>query len=217
MTNEAMQRAENATVYTETGGHGVLVPGGFVLTAAHCIDWDGRGGMALGDYYLEKIRTSDGKKLTLSLLAVEPVSDIAVLGSPDNQAFPEESMAFGVFLDACPPVHVDTKEYAFDESVPVAVLNRDGKWIGGKATHCEAFRQAERLWVKAEEDVQGGASGGPIINEKGELVAIVSNFGGHGLPKLDGEGNISVSGFEGYAPRPRLTIPVWVWGAILRA
>jgi hypothetical protein len=47
--DQARARTRAATVQLPTkGGQGVLVPGGFVLTAAHCIDWSLDGGMALG-------------------------------------------------------------------------------------------------------------------------------------------------------------------------
>lgn len=44
----------NATVrISGLVGQGVLVPGGFILTATHCIQWNGEGGWALGDYFVE--------------------------------------------------------------------------------------------------------------------------------------------------------------------
>jgi hypothetical protein len=45
---------QEATVHIEgLRGSGILVRGGFVVTATHCIRWDGRGKMALGDPYQE--------------------------------------------------------------------------------------------------------------------------------------------------------------------
>ena len=41
---------EKATVrLTGKGGQGVLVPGGLIVTAAHCVNWYLEGGMAMGD------------------------------------------------------------------------------------------------------------------------------------------------------------------------
>ena len=44
-------RVEKAVVRLENagGGLGTLVPGDIILTATHCVRWDGRGKMALGD------------------------------------------------------------------------------------------------------------------------------------------------------------------------
>lgn len=61
------------------------------------------------------------------------------------------------------------------------------------------------LWVEADEPIEGGASGGPIVNESGELVGIISNFGG----------TIEQGGRTGLTPRPHLALPVWVSRRIL--
>ena len=81
----------NATVtLLGRGGQGVLVSGNLIITAAHCIDFKCEGQMVLGDYFIEEIKTTQGK-LKVAPLAVEPVSDVAVLGSLDDQEFSEEA------------------------------------------------------------------------------------------------------------------------------
>src|SRR5262245_38143525 len=46
-----LAQVQLATVQIQKkGGRGVLVPGGFVLTAAHCVEWSPEGGMVLGDF-----------------------------------------------------------------------------------------------------------------------------------------------------------------------
>ena len=86
-------RVEKATVWLPNNeGQGVLVTGPdnglafnkWIATAAHCIHHDSKGGMVLGDYYLEKVRIKD-EEHTVRPLAVEPVNNIAVLGAPDDQ------------------------------------------------------------------------------------------------------------------------------------
>ena len=58
MTDEEVMLA---TVRLPTmGRQGVLVPGGFILTAAHCINWDLKGGMAPGDWSIEQVETPKG-------------------------------------------------------------------------------------------------------------------------------------------------------------
>lgn len=60
--------------WTPLGGQGVLVPGGFVLTATHCIPWDGNGRMALGDVYPVTVVTHDGRQFRLGVACCDPVS-----------------------------------------------------------------------------------------------------------------------------------------------
>src|SRR5579862_4192191 len=82
---ENCRRVEAATVrLPEKGGCGVLVPGGFILTATHCIEWSGTGGMVLGDVYPTSIETASGAKFRVDVAACEPVADIAVLGELDG-------------------------------------------------------------------------------------------------------------------------------------
>jgi hypothetical protein len=97
-------RVKAATVLLKKlGGRGVLVPGGFILTAAHCIKWKGTGGV-LGDYSLEPILTSDGRKFLASVCAVEPVADIAALQAPDDEVLFDDYEAFEEFVDDVEPV-----------------------------------------------------------------------------------------------------------------
>jgi len=66
------------------GGQGVLIRGGLVMTAAHCIEWNADGGMAMGDWQVETVETACGKSFRMHPVFVEPRSDIALLGAPDG-------------------------------------------------------------------------------------------------------------------------------------
>ena len=82
------------------GGQGVLVSGNLIITAAHCIAFRCEGEMVLGDYFIEEIKTCE-RELKVALLAVEPVSDLAVLGSLDTQAFAKEVGIAGDSIRHC--------------------------------------------------------------------------------------------------------------------
>lgn len=86
------QRAiiEAATVRIESqGGQGVLVPGGLILTATHCIDWSGTGRMVLGEHYLETVTTKNGARFRVSPWFADPLTDIAALARPTIRSFPK--------------------------------------------------------------------------------------------------------------------------------
>jgi len=98
---------EKATVTIWKGkphGRGVLVEGNLILTAAHCLDCSCDGSMVMSEHLPVEIQTCDGKKLLTNKIAVEPCSDIAVLGSPDNQAFYEEYERFEKFCERTTPL-----------------------------------------------------------------------------------------------------------------
>ena len=59
------------------------------------------------------------------------------------------------------------------------------------------------IWVETEEKIEGGTSGSPIVNDKGELVGIVSS---------SPEGNLQK--YSGLAPLPRVALPVWIYKII---
>ena len=217
MVTDIQSRVANATVIVQTKergtGQGVLVHGSYVLTAAHCVDWDHEGPMVLGDHFIQKIRTASGKDLIVSPYAVEPVSDIAVLGTPDGQVFYKESVAFEEFCENTLPVSVSTDTYDFGVWFPVSVLSHLGNWISAHAVQYPGDGHVRTLHIKTDEPTICGTSGGPIISEKGELVGVFSNSGGSPT-EIDIE---QQCGHTGPCPRPHLTLPVWVWQAILKA
>lgn len=153
------------------GGRGVLVPGNVILTAAHCIGYGLSGGMVLGDYYIEEIETIDMERLKVSPLAIEPVCDIAALGALDEQVFPGESMLFDKFCEKTRPAPLCSSNYQPFEEFQVFVYGHNGIWIAGRAEFHPPW-----IWIETEQPIKGGASGGPIVNEAGELVSICSNF-----------------------------------------
>jgi S1-C subfamily serine protease len=196
---------EAATVrLVDVGGQGVLVPGGFILTAAHCVDWDGHGGMALGDHMLESVETKDGKRFRLSVAAVEPCADIAVLECADNQMFYDDADAFESWVEQVAPVPVRDSLLAPDEPILIHVLTHDRGWVGGRATK-HGLRQVGRVAIETIDPIEGGTSGGPVVDADGALVGVVS---------WTAEG----SGAEGGAiPLACHALPAWVLAAIREA
>jgi len=87
----------------EAGGRGVLVYGGLILTAAHCLhDIPADGTLMLERRFLVKVETTSGT-LTADVAEVLLMNDIAVLRSLDYQEAAEEAEAFEEFCDANHP------------------------------------------------------------------------------------------------------------------
>ena len=153
--------------------------------------------MVLGDYFVEAIQTQRGG-LKVGPIAVEPVSDIAVLGALDDQTFSDEAQAFEQFCSATNPVPLAQDHIELHRPFRVRIYNHDGTWAKGSASLTTQFSPS--IWIKAEKEIGGGASGGPILNLKGELVGLVSNSS---VPN----GNAKSTGL---CPRPLQALPVWV-------
>ena len=205
----------------KTGGRGVLVPGGFVVTAAHCIEWDGHGRMALGDTFPTKIVTAGGQDLVLEVYAAEPVSDVALLGPVDPQRRPADADAFDAWQERTVSARVRgwialteaerrrvlAKERAdfqahrrsrpFRRSIHVHLLTLKHKWISGTASHHGLNLPPGTAHIATEQPIEGGMSGGPIVDGQGRLVGVVSN-GTH----------------DGTMPILGQALPAWAWSQI---
>jgi len=193
------ERTEAATVWLpDRRGRGVLVPGGFVLTAAHCVNSYNTGGMALGDHCLETVKPKRGPAFRLSVFAVEPVTDIAVLGEPDNQVFYDDAEAFEGFCEMTPAVPVHAEDLERDTAVRVHVLKRNGTWVHAMTSR-RLHEAPSHTWITLLRGAMlaGGDSGGPVVDGSGLLVGLVSQ----GLR-------------DGSIPRPHRALPVWLWHRI---
>jgi hypothetical protein len=167
---------------------------GLILTAAHCLDFDTRGGMTmLPKSNQETVRTLDGREFQVGVYAVEPVSDIAVLGEIMVEEEEEDMILFEEFCEAatpleiCPEAFFEKREPPEDEKFGVHIYTHENEIKSGQAVLCR--RGTETLFLK-EVTIEGGTSGGPIVNDACELVAIVSNG-------------------EMHQPIPCRALPVW--------
>jgi hypothetical protein len=170
-----MNRLRQCTVkLPQLVGQGVLVKGGFVLTASHCLQWDydTGTGATLGGQLPFDIVCSTGKTFRLGAHFVDVVSDVAVLGPLDSQVFPEDCEAFEAFcnevdgLDICKTLPNEREEF------PLKVWSHEGFEIDCTGDMWDHL--GTKIWVTGP--IKGGTSGGPIVNQNGELISIVSQI-----------------------------------------
>jgi hypothetical protein len=179
---------------------GVIVPGRMIVTAAHCVQWDNRGGrMAgpFGDTEYEKVIVGD-HHLLAAVYAVEPVSDVAVLGVVDGQISQEMSDVAELYDDLMAtvnPIPLCTADHPIRTPFPVHIGTHDQGVVAGQATYRHPRRGL--LLVEASCGISGGTSGGPIVTNTGHLLAVVSTAG-----RVAGEPGRDVTG-----PSLRQTIP----------
>lgn len=200
MNEETRKTIESATVtFTKLGGQGVLVTGNIILTAAHCVEFVCTGAMALGEYFIEPIDTDTGQ-LSVGPLAVEPVRDIAAVGSLDDQVFFDEAEQFEKFCETTKPVTINRRDFEVFKEFPVFIYYRKEKrWVSAMAKQCR--EDAQSFSITSQTEIVGGMSGGPVVTESGELIAVVSHAS---------EGGAKNQNHTGGGPRPHLTLPVWL-------
>ena len=152
--------------------------------------------MALGDFYMERIKTKAGREVIGDVLFADPVSDTALLCPPDGQDFYKEEQEFQSFCDETEPLRLSFIRPAVFESFPLAILSHEGFWIEGTGKFCnENYRS---VWIEAEKQIECGTSGGPIVTADGELLGIVSHFSN------------GSAGCDGPIPFASRVLPFWV-------
>jgi hypothetical protein len=189
--------AATLEIHTRERGKGlcVLIEGGLLLTAAHCTDFDCKGRMALGYYSLHKL-SSGNRNLKAVILAVEPVSDIAVLGSPDEQALPDEAAALEEFSYQVVPVRLQRTPPKTGVAFPIWIRTHKRAWVRGVGR----YFGSRTFCYETRTKIDCGTSGGPILNNAGKLLGVVS----HGVEKP------CRGVYQAAAPLACMALPAWV-------
>jgi hypothetical protein len=179
-------------------GHGFVVETGrerLVITAAHCLpDLPPCHGAS----YVEE-RTygnllgpfgAPEPKVWAECRFADPVADIAVLGSPDNQVLWDEADAYEALIDEALALQIGEAP----QEVPACLVMLDGR-----LARCVVSHRGGPLWIKgATEGIHGGMSGTPILTDDAVAIGIVCLSSG---------------------PHPRLThhLPGWLLQALSEA
>jgi hypothetical protein len=152
--------------------------------------------MAMGEYCLETITTPHGDVIA-NTVAVEPVSDLAVLGCPDDQVLFAEAEVFDAFCERITPLRLHRRPLIPFKPFPVWIRTHLKTWVPATATY---HRSNAQFSYRTTSKIIGGTSGGPIVNRAGELVGIVS----HSTERpVAGE-------YCAAAPLLSLALPAWV-------
>jgi hypothetical protein len=173
-------------------GRGFVVKGEYewdrlIITAAHCLPCFPRPHPApdLADSTYQRILGPLGVRPTVwaELLFADPIADIAVLGSPDNQELSEEAEAYERLLDGARPLPIvdpparrperprvgeEWERYAPGRGA-VRLLSLEGKWIKARVR-----RHGRCLTVEPQKLVVSGMSGSPILSPDGGAIGAVS-------------------------------------------
>jgi hypothetical protein len=167
----------------------------YVITAAHCLPeiprppverehWEETFGNMLGPLGGEATVWAECKY-------VDPISDIAVLGTPDRQALFKEAAAYDALMEPLTPLRAGDAAPTETSAYLVAL---DGHLVDCTVTHSGGL-----LWIEATDEIAGGMSGSPVLSRAGAAIGIVSQSTG----SLNRDTN-------GISPRLITHLPAWL-------
>jgi hypothetical protein len=168
---KAATRLEMArAVLTVGDGRGFVVQGEYqryIITAAHCLPHmppPHRAAYAEeGTYW--KLLSEIGRKPSVpaACFFVDPVGDIAILGTPDTQTFYDEAEAYDDLVNSVTPIPVSDSA----EPGTAWVLSLDGVWLKQSVK----IPSPGNLWI--DTPPEGGMSGSPILSDAGAAIGVV--------------------------------------------
>ncbi len=192
----------------------------YVITAAHWLPHLPEG-FAIGHVHertcFDLLGPLGGERtIPAECVFVDPIADIAVLGSPDSNAMSEEADAYEALTkDHLPPVAVAVTADADDDWEEQFRRRGSPKkqkaWLislDGSPQQCTLTHMPNGpWWIEGAAGIVGGMSGSPILAEDGETaIGFVCNSSGIG----SGTPDDPVSTGGGPNPRLAMNLPVWL-------
>jgi hypothetical protein len=199
-----------AVVQVGKGGRGVILGGEYdrryIVTAAHCVPRSRYPHPHLANGFIELgihkyVGSLNAKRaISVQMEVLNLVDDIAVLGSLDDQSCPAEADEYMEFTAPCmaagdAPAWVEPWNWQSISGEAGWVLSLDCVW-----TSCSVHRNGRFLSANGAR-IEPGMSGSPILNDKGDVIGIVSTGGG--------------SYGENFHPCLADCLPPWLWRKLI--
>jgi hypothetical protein len=185
MNQQTWKKALKASVIEVGDGRGFVADlcgkdNPIIITGAHClprltlsngVDEDGHLYVADADARLyANLLGPIGAKPTVwaECLFVDPVADLAVLGTPDNQRLFDEAEAYEAFVGSLTPFSIAD----VPEQSQVWLLSLEREWLSCQARYVP-WVNGPFLLSTDPKNIKGGMSGSPIVSDTGAAVGVV--------------------------------------------
>jgi hypothetical protein len=77
-------------------------------------------------------------------LFVDPISDLAILGQPDNEVFEEAAAAYNALVQGRPALKISQRvvecDHSPDKGAPESLLSLEGHWYSCAARAAQVYR-----------------------------------------------------------------------------
>ena len=177
-------------------GMGVVIPGGLIVTASHCLPRLPEPMLGGDDLVPVRIASfmRSGQKATGFVVFADPCADIAVIGTPPDDGPVEE---FERFLALHDPAPVRFREFAPPVKMRLRVCSHRGRWHQGQCEFLRGGRATIYLrLIPSKDRIGGGTSGSPGFDDEGSVIAILSSA--------------ALNQPEGFMSRLDAALPLWL-------
>jgi Trypsin-like peptidase domain len=171
-----------------------------VITAGHCLPALPifHGASYTEERTLSALLALIGAEPSVSAecLFADPIADLAILGSPDDQALFDEARAYDALIGDRAALAIQRPKLP-EQRVRGWLFSLEGDWFA-----CEVIITTRSLWIEnAARPLVGGMSGSPIVGEDGSAIGVVC------------AGNDE----HGGGPNPCLAraLPVWAFSELI--
>jgi hypothetical protein len=179
------QDGAKPTILRVKGGRGFVVAPKwsrfqerYVITAAHCLP---KLPPRMSISYTEE-RTypkllgpveARRRHVWAECVFVDPIADIAVLGSPDSEVFSEEAEAYDRLVETITPLVISDVAEETASAELISLSRQKFRCVVG------SVRQRGPFWITdATQEIEGGMSGSPILAENGSAIGVLVTFSG---------------------------------------
>jgi hypothetical protein len=178
MIQQALDKAKSAVLRVGRGGRGFVVKGRdwhkLVICASHCLPRLPKTGChakaGCTEVYQNVLGPLGSKSnVWAECLFVDPVADIAVLGSVDDQSLSEEAEAYEELIEPIRPIPIA----AMEDPTNAWLLSLAGEWFECQARFLE-WTDGYLFLCEPGKPIEGGMSGSPIIDQKGRAIGVVA-------------------------------------------
>lgn len=173
-------------------GLGFVASGGYVVTVAHNLPRP-ESVNGIYDHDAVVVTTSEGDKVLMEPVFVDPCADIAVLGLSEAKPDMRDT------LDEVAPLLIAWTPAVGNHGGTVATHDR-----GLVKATCEVRVASSRVTFTGKAPFASGTSGGPVFDRKGKVMAVVSQ-----TTSADGHR-------QGWGPAISECLPVWLLKKIVR-
>jgi Trypsin-like peptidase domain len=174
-----------------------------VVTAAHCLPFfpvcHSMTGLAERTYAALLAPLGREPAVWAECLFADPVADIAVLGSPDNQDLYEQADAYEALVQSASSIAI--------ADAPLKgkgwLLSLEGQWFGCTVQYLKRVKGT--LWISnTTQPIVGGMSGSPVISDNGAAIGIVA------VGKMSGCQDCCEDQYGSKNPRLVRDLPGWL-------